>query len=77
MYIQTTEKMYYVLLLLIALLQNPILDIQEIKKIDRGKILIEVNSAIAANRLVENSVFIEHNLHVFIPAFKILRTSIN
>lgn len=37
-------------------------DIQEIKKIGRGKILIETKSALAANRLVDNPAFPKHNL---------------
>ncbi|KYN19743.1 hypothetical protein ALC57_07896 [Trachymyrmex cornetzi] len=51
-------------------------DIQEIKKIGRGKILIVVKTATAANRLVENSIFPKHNLRAFIPAFKVLRTGV-
>ncbi|KYQ46994.1 hypothetical protein ALC60_14007 [Trachymyrmex zeteki] len=51
-------------------------DIQEIKKIGRGKILIVVKSATAANKLVENNIFPKHNLRAFIPAFKVLRTGV-
>ncbi|KYN02858.1 hypothetical protein ALC62_06312 [Cyphomyrmex costatus] len=51
-------------------------DIVEIKKTDRGKIMITVMTATGANRLVENSIFAKHNLKAFIPAFKVLRTGL-
>ncbi|KYN16963.1 hypothetical protein ALC57_10786 [Trachymyrmex cornetzi] len=51
-------------------------DIQEIKKIGRGKILIEAKSATAANRLVDNPAFTKHNLKAFIPAFRVLREGV-
>ncbi|KYN28483.1 hypothetical protein ALC57_02095 [Trachymyrmex cornetzi] len=51
-------------------------DIQEIKKIGRGKIFIEAKSAAAANRLVDNPAFPKHNLKAFIPAFRVLREGV-
>ncbi|KYN13609.1 hypothetical protein ALC57_14200 [Trachymyrmex cornetzi] len=51
-------------------------DIQEIKKIGRGKILIEAKSATAANRLVDNPAFTKPNLKAFIPAFRVLREGV-
>jgi len=75
-YSNNRENILHVTLISNIIAKSDITDVQEINKIDRGKILIEVNSAAAANRLVENSVFIKHNFHAFIPAFKVLRTSI-
>ncbi|XP_018367604.1 PREDICTED: dentin sialophosphoprotein-like [Trachymyrmex cornetzi] len=51
-------------------------DIQEIKKIGKGKILIEAKSATAANRLVDNPTFSKHNLKAFIPAFRVIREGV-
>ncbi|KYN12367.1 hypothetical protein ALC57_15482 [Trachymyrmex cornetzi] len=51
-------------------------DIQEIKKIGKGKILIELRTALAANRLVDNSTFSKYNLKTFIPAFRVLRVRV-
>jgi len=54
-----------------------ILDITEIKKIDKGKIFIEAtSSANTANRIMENPIFAQHNLRAFIPAYKVLRTEV-
>lgn len=51
-------------------------DIQEIKKIGKGKILIELRTALVANRLVDNLIFSKHNLKAFIPAFRVLRVGV-
>ncbi|XP_018397608.1 PREDICTED: uncharacterized protein LOC108775675 [Cyphomyrmex costatus] len=58
------------------IVKSGIPDILEIKKIGRGKVLIEVKSASAANRLVENQAFPQNDLKAFIPAYKVLRTGI-
>ncbi|KYN08458.1 hypothetical protein ALC62_00567 [Cyphomyrmex costatus] len=51
-------------------------DILSIKRLGSGKAIVEVRSALAANRLVINSAFAKYNIRVFIPAFKVLRTGI-
>jgi len=71
-YSNNRKNVLYATLISSIITKSDIPDIQEIKKI--GKIFIEVNSV--ANRLVKNSVFNKHNLHAFIPAFKVLRTGI-
>ncbi|KYN04632.1 hypothetical protein ALC62_04504, partial [Cyphomyrmex costatus] len=58
------------------IVKSGIPDILEIKKIGRGKILIEVRSAAGANRLIENQIFPQNDLRAFIPAYKVLRTGI-
>ena len=73
---QYRENTLHATLISSIIAKSDIPDVQEINKIERGKIFIEVNSAAAANRLVKNSVFIKHNFHAFIPAFKVLRTII-
>ncbi|KYN06615.1 hypothetical protein ALC62_02433 [Cyphomyrmex costatus] len=51
-------------------------DILSINRLGSGKAIVEVRSALAANRLVSNSAFAKYNIRVFIPAFKVLRTGI-
>jgi len=51
-------------------------DIKEIKKIGRGKVLAEMNSAKSANNLVLNSDLNKENLRAFIPSYRIVRTGI-
>jgi len=49
-------------------------DVLEIKKVDRNKILAEMCTYEAANRLVENKILLTRNLS-FVPLYRILRTS--
>jgi len=50
-------------------------DILEIKKVGRGKVLVQTTTYEAANRLVINNS-LSYNLRAFIPSYKILRTGI-
>ncbi|NEV49198.1 hypothetical protein EUZ93_01580 [Wolbachia pipientis] len=47
-----------------------------IKKLGAGKVIAEVKSVDAANRLITNPVFEKNNLRAFIPSFKVLRSGI-
>jgi len=51
-------------------------EIKEIKKIGRGKILVEMTSAKTANNLVQNSNLMKENLIAFIPTYRTIRTGI-
>jgi len=52
------------------------IDIKEIKRIGRGKVLAEMNSAKSANNLVLNSNLDKENLRAFIPTYRTIRTGI-
>jgi len=54
-YSNNRENTLHATLISNIIAKSDIPDVQEINKIDRGKILIEVNSAAAANRLVEKT----------------------
>lgn len=51
-------------------------DIIEIKKIGRGKILVELKSYSAANSLISDQSLTVHNLKAFIPSYKAYRVGI-
>jgi len=48
----------------------------EIRKIGRNKVVAEICTYEAANRLVENKSLADRNLKAFIPLHRILRTGI-
>jgi len=50
--------------------------ILEVKKIGRGKVLVQLSTYEAANRLVFNSLFSSYNLKAFIPSHHVLRLGI-
>ncbi|KYN10140.1 hypothetical protein ALC57_17735, partial [Trachymyrmex cornetzi] len=70
------EKATHPIVISSIIANSGIPDIQEIKKIGKGKILIEAKSATAANRLVDNPTFSKHNLKAFIPAFRVIREGV-
>jgi len=51
-------------------------DIKEIKRIGRSKVLVEMKSAKAANKLIQDPNLEKEKLKVFIPKYKTIRTSI-
>jgi len=59
-----------------TLSQITYVDIKEIKKIGRGKVLVDMNSAKAANKLTNNARLAQEGLKAFILAYRILRTGI-
>ncbi|KYQ52361.1 hypothetical protein ALC60_08524 [Trachymyrmex zeteki] len=75
-YSNNRDNVLYSTLISGIIAKSDIPDITEIKKVGRGKILIEVKTPSAANKLVENPIFPKHNLRAFIPAFKVLRTGV-
>lgn len=51
-------------------------DVSEIRKIGRGKILVELKSASAANNLVKSPLLNAHKLRAYIPTYRTLRTGV-
>jgi len=51
-------------------------DIKEIKKLGRGKVLVEMASAKSANNLVLNPRLAKENLKAFIPGYRTIRSGI-
>jgi len=51
-------------------------DIKEIKRIGRGKVLVEIKSVKAANSLVQNPQLEKENLKAFIPTYRTIRIGI-
>jgi len=51
-------------------------DIKEIKKLGRGKVLVELTSAKSANNLILNPKLAEENLKAFVPTYRTIRSGI-
>lgn len=51
-------------------------DIHEVRKLGKTRILVELKTAEAANKLVDTQPLAPKNLKIFIPAFKVMRVSI-
>lgn len=51
-------------------------DIVELKKLGKGKVMVEFGSASAANNLVNSEVFKAYNLRAFTPAYKTSRRDV-
>jgi len=51
-------------------------DIKEIKKLGRGKVLVEMSSAKSANNLIFNPILAKENLKAFIPVYRTIRSGI-
>jgi len=51
-------------------------NIKEIKRIGRGKVLVEMKSAEAANKLILDPNLVKHKLKAFVPLYRIIRSGI-
>lgn len=51
-------------------------DIYEVKKLGKTRILAELKTAEAVNKLVDTQPLAPKNLKIFIPAFKVMRVGI-
>ncbi|EGI68644.1 hypothetical protein G5I_02671 [Acromyrmex echinatior] len=75
-YDMNREKSIYPTIISSIITKAGIPDIQKIKKINKGKIIIEAKTVLAANRLIDNPIFSKHNLKAFIPVFRVLRVGV-
>jgi len=66
----------YPLLISRTLSQLAYADIKEIKKIGKGKVLVEMKSAKAANKLIQDPNLEKHKLKAFVPLYRTIRSGI-